>query len=62
MTDRSEHITRRVEAVSEIVKNANMDWGKIDKFELKWEEINVAAGDHFEDLQLVPIINVITKK
>ncbi len=62
MSNNSEHITRRVEAASEIVKNANIDWDNVYKFELRWEKIDVAAGDHFEDWQLVPVINIENKK
>lgn len=62
MSNNSEHITRRVEAVYSILENANIEWDKVDKFELRWEKIDIAAGEHFEDWQLVPVINIENKK
>jgi len=61
MIERSQHITRRVEAVAEIFKQANVDWTQVHKFELRWDKIDIAAGENFEDWQLVPIINIENK-
>ena len=62
MSTTSEHITERVKAVSEILSKANIDWTQVYKFELRWEKVDVAAGEHFEDWQLVPVINIENKK
>ena len=63
MTTASDHITERVKAVAEILKQANVDWTQVYKFELRWEQINVAAKpSNFEDWQLVPVINIENKK
>jgi len=63
MSNSSDHITRRVEAVAEIFKQANVEWTQVESFELRWEKINMApVSSTFEDWQLVPIINIHNKK